>query len=81
MCEAAVTCFQSTTDADKELLFRNALQHDIESVSFWLMFPCLYLSCTEPHSHHGEDHGHSHKSEESHDHGHSHGMQLLPYFL
>ncbi|TMS18497.1 Zinc transporter SLC39A7 [Larimichthys crocea] len=27
----------------------------------------------EPHSHHGEDHGHSHESEESHDHGHSHG--------
>ncbi|XP_070841481.1 zinc transporter Slc39a7 isoform X2 [Chaetodon trifascialis] len=27
----------------------------------------------EPHSHHGEDHGHSHHSEESHDHGHSHG--------
>uniref|UniRef100_A0A671XC67 Zinc transporter SLC39A7 n=1 Tax=Sparus aurata TaxID=8175 RepID=A0A671XC67_SPAAU len=27
----------------------------------------------EPHSHHGDDHGHSHESEESHDHGHSHG--------
>ncbi|XP_030003427.1 zinc transporter Slc39a7 [Sphaeramia orbicularis] len=27
----------------------------------------------EPHSHHGEDHGHSHDTEESHDHGHSHG--------
>lgn len=27
----------------------------------------------EPHSHHGEDHGHSHDAEESHDHGHSHG--------
>ncbi|XP_068188875.1 zinc transporter Slc39a7 [Antennarius striatus] len=27
----------------------------------------------EPHSHHGDDHGHSHRSEESHDHGHSHG--------
>uniref|UniRef100_A0A8C4GTD7 Zinc transporter SLC39A7 n=1 Tax=Dicentrarchus labrax TaxID=13489 RepID=A0A8C4GTD7_DICLA len=30
----------------------------------------------EPHSHHGEDHGHSHESEESHDHGAAHGHMM-----
>ena len=45
----------------------------------FLSFMCV--SYTEPHSHHGDDHGHSHESEESHDHGHSHGTQSLPSLL